>query len=144
MPTAKGKFNLKNPEKYAGKRAPVYRSSWEWAFMTMCDNHPGIISWASESVRIPYKNPMTNRNTFYVPDFLIVFQDKHGNKRAELIEVKPKKETSLQEAGRNKITQARAISNMAKWEAARIWCKQNNLVFRIVTEDDIYRNNKKR
>ena len=135
---AKGKYVVKNPSKYAGLKNPTYRSSWEWAFMQFCDNHPGVIHWASESVKIPYKNPLNNRNTIYVPDFLVIYEDKNGGKRAEVIEIKPKKETNLSMSGRNKITQAKTIQNMAKWEAARLWCKQQNLIFRIVTEDDIF------
>ena len=43
-----GTYNPKNPEKYAGKRLPRYRSGWELTFMRMCDNHPAVLSWASE------------------------------------------------------------------------------------------------
>ena len=82
-------------------KVPTYRSSWEWAFMQFCDNHPGVVQWASEAVKILYKNPLTNRNTIYVPDFLVVYSDKKGNRHAEVIEVKPKKETDIKSAGRN-------------------------------------------
>ena len=129
---AQGKYVIKNPEKYAGNRTPVYRSSWEWAFMQFCDNHPGVIQWASEAIKIPYKNPLTGKNTIYVPDFLVVYQDKNGTKRAEVIEVKPKKETTMEQAGRSRQAQAKVILNSAKWEAANRYCKQNKLVFRIV------------
>lgn len=141
---ARGKYVIKNPSKYSGNKSPTYRSSWEWAFMQFCDNHPGVVQWASEAVKIPYKNPLTNRNTIYVPDFLVVYQDKSGSKHAEVIEVKPKKETDIQSAGRNPITQAKVINNLAKWEAARAWCKQNNLRFRIITEEDIFHRPQKR
>lgn len=135
---AQGKFQIKNPEKYVGNKAPTYRSGWEFVFMTMCDNHPSVLQWASEAVHINYKNPLTGKNTIYVPDFLIVYEDANGKKHAEVIEVKPKKETSLQEAGRSPRAQAAAILNAAKWEAARAWCKHNGLVFKIVTEDQIF------
>ena len=52
---ASGKYTVKNPAKYAGNKTPMYRSSWEWAFMQFCDNHPGVIQWASEAIKIPYK-----------------------------------------------------------------------------------------
>ena len=58
---ASGKYVIKNPEKYMGKRAPTYRSSWELAFMRMCDAHPNITKWASENVKIPYLNPTTGK-----------------------------------------------------------------------------------
>lgn len=135
---AQGKYALKNPSKYAGTKTPTYRSSWEWAFMQFCDNHPSVVQWASEAIQIPYKNPLTGRATVYVPDFLVVYQDKRGNKVAELIEVKPKKETTLENAGRSKKAQAAVILNHAKWEAANRWCKQNSIRFRVVTEDDIF------
>ena len=141
---AQGKFTLKNPEKYSGNRTPTYRSSWEWAFMQFCDNHPSIVQWASEAIQIPYKNPLNGRASVYVPDFLVVYQGRNGKKIAELIEVKPRKETTLENAGRSKITQARAVLNMAKFEAASRWCKQNSIRFRVVTEDDIFHGNKKR
>ena len=78
---AQGKFTITHPEKYSGKGQPTYRSSWEWAFMSFCDNHPAVISWASESIRIPYHNPFTNKNTIYVPDFFVMYQDKNGKKK---------------------------------------------------------------
>ena len=49
---AQGLYQPKNPEKYAGKKTPRYRSSWEWAFMRFCDNNPSIMQWASESIQI--------------------------------------------------------------------------------------------
>jgi hypothetical protein len=80
--------------------------------------------------------------TIYVPDFLMIYTDAGGNQHAEVIEVKPVKETSLQEAGKSPRAQAAAILNMAKWEAARAWCKAHNLVFRVVTENDLFHQGK--
>ena len=70
---AQGKYNLKNPDKYIGNRTPTYRSSWEFAFMKMCDEHAYIQAWASEAVKIPYRNPLTGKHTIYVPDFFIAY-----------------------------------------------------------------------
>jgi hypothetical protein len=135
---ANGFFQLTNPQKYVGKKTPHYRSSWEFVFMTFCDNNPSVLQWASEAVHINYKNPLSGKNTIYVPDFLMVYVDAAGKKHAELVEIKPTKETSLKEAGRSPRAQAAAILNMAKWEAARQWCKAQGLSFRIVTEKDIF------
>ena len=134
---AQGKYQLINPEKYVGNKTPTYRSSWEFVFMQFCDNNPNIINWASEAVHINYRNPLTGKNTIYVPDFLITYGDATGNQRAELIEIKPKKETTL-EGAKNIRDQASAIINMAKWEAARAWAKAHGLTFRVVTEDMIF------
>ena len=65
-----GQFEPKNPRKYVGQRVPIYRSSWEAAFMQFCDTNPNIIAWSSEPVKIPYRNPFTGKYTGYVPDFL--------------------------------------------------------------------------
>jgi hypothetical protein len=134
---ANGFFTMKNPQKYVGKKTPHYRSSWEFAFMTMCDNHPSITSWASEAIHVNYRNPFTNKMTIYVPDFMIVYQDANGQQHAEVIEIKPLKETGLQEA-KSKRDQAFAILNHAKWQAAKAWCASQGLKFRIVTEQDIF------
>ncbi len=135
---ASGFFQLKNPQKYIGKSNPKYRSSWEFVVMELCDNHPGIINWASEAIHINYKNPFTNKNTIYVPDFFVTFIDASGKTHGELWEVKPLKETSLQEAGRSPKAQAAAILNSFKWAAARAFCNSQNLQFRILTEHDIF------
>ena len=134
---AQGKFQLLNPAKYVGNKTPTYRSSWEYVFMQFCDTNPNVLQWASEAVRINYKNPLTGKNTIYVPDFLITYGDATGKQHAELVEVKPLKETTL-EGAKNIRDQASAILNMAKWEAARAWCRANGLTFRIVTEKDIF------
>ena len=58
---AQGKYTLKNPEKYVGGRNPTYRSSWEFAFMRFCDMNENVSKWASEAVKIPYRNPFTGK-----------------------------------------------------------------------------------
>ena len=135
---AQGKFRLKNPEKYGGNRTPTYRSSWEYTFMKFCDEHPGVSQWASEAVKIPYRNPLTGKQTIYVPDFFIVYADKGGKQKVELIEVKPKNQAVKENLGRSRANQAHYVINMAKWEAARAWCKQKGIFFRVITEEDIF------
>jgi len=141
---AQGKYTVKNPDKYVGKRNPTYRSSWEFAFMQFCDNNPSINKWASEAIKIPYKNPFTGKNTIYVPDFFIAYTDADGKQQAELIEVKPLNQTSLTEAKRNKTNQAHAVLNSIKWDAARSWCRQNGITFRIINENDIFHKGSRR
>lgn len=140
---AQGKFNLKNPGKYIGNGSPLYRSSWEWAVMRMCDNNPAILKWASESIRIPYRDPLTGKYTTYVPDFFINYIDKNKKQHAEVWEVKPSTQAVKENLGNNKLNQAHYIRNMAKWEAARAWCKQQNIVFRVISENDIFHKGKR-
>ena len=134
---ANGFYQVLNPEKYVGKGTPHYRSGWEHTFMRFCDNNPSILQWASESIHINYKNPFTNKATIYVPDFFIVYMDKTGAKRAELIEIKPSTQSTL-ESARNTKEQAQAVLNMYKWQAAQAWCKAQGITFRVVTENDIF------
>lgn len=135
---AQGKFALKNPDKYIGGRIPTYRSSWEFAFMKFCDEHPSVSKWASEAVKIPYRNPFTGKHTIYVPDFFIAYVDANGRQHAELIEVKPTSQVTMENAGRNQRNKAHVVLNKAKWEAANAYCRQNNIKFRVVTEQDIF------
>lgn len=140
---AQGKYQIKNPEKYTGRKMPTYRSSWEFTFCTFCDNNPAVIQWASEPFMVPYRNPLTGKNTIYVPDFLIVYLDKNQQKHAEVVEIKPLKETTFESAKTVRDKAAVAL-NMAKWEAARAFCKNYGLKFRIVTEHDIYQGTRRR
>lgn len=135
---SQGFYTVLNPEKYVGKGTPKYRSGWELTFMRFCDNHPSVVSWASECVRIPYKNPFTGRDTFYVPDFLVTYQ-VNGVSRAELIEIKPKAQ-AVMELARSQQEKMAVALNMCKWQAAKIWCKRMGATFRILTEEDIYNN----
>jgi hypothetical protein len=141
---AQGRFEMKNPQKYVGTKTPLARSSWEFVFMRTLDEHQGVENWASESVQIPYRDPLTGRHTIYVPDFFVVYRDKHGKKHAELVEVKPASQTFLEQVGKSRYNQEQYIKNMAKWEAASAWCKQKGIKFRIVNETDIFHQGSKK
>ena len=134
----------KNPEKYKGKYPIIMRSGLERKFVQWCDNNPAIHQWASESIKIPYKDPLTGKQTVYVPDFLVIFVDNNKKKRAELWEVKPAKQAFKESVGKNKYDQAQYVRNMVKWAAAQNWCKQNHVHFRIITEHDLYHTGKKK
>ena len=142
--TAKGRYIPKNPEKCVGQLDPVYRSSWEHTFMLFCDNNPAIEQWASEAVKIPYRDPLTGKNTVYVPDFLIVYSDKNQKRHAEMIEIKPNNQAVKESVGKNPHNQAAYVKNMAKWEAASAWCKARGIQFRVVSERDIFHNGSKK
>jgi len=136
--TYRGFYEIKNLSKYIGSNKPYARSTWELAFMRFCDENTNVLHWGSETIKIPYLNPITHKYTVYVPDFFVVYVDKNGKQHAELIEVKPKKEAALSEAKsvRDKI---RLTINAAKWAAALEFCKKKGIFFRIVTEDDLFR-----
>ena len=135
---ARGKFTMTRPDKYVGTKMPTYRSSWEWSFMRFCDTNESVQKWASEAISIPYRDPLTNRNTIYVPDFFIQYVDKKGKMIVELIEIKPASQTILERVGKNKHNQAQFVKNQAKWAAAALWCRQQGIKFRILNENDLF------
>jgi len=138
-----GIYKLTNPEKYIGTSSPRFRSSWELSVMKMCDENEAIQQWASESIKIPYRDPLTGKPTIYVPDFLVVFVDNKKKKRAEVWEVKPLNQTLKEHVGKNPYNQAQYVKNMVKWAAAKAYCQQNGMKFRIITEHDLYHSGKK-
>ena len=137
---AKDVYKVRNPEKYVGNKPPVYRSSWELTFMQFCDNNPSVQQWASEPVRIPYRDPLTGKGTVYVPDFLIVYLDKNMKNHTEMVEIKPANQMIKEKVGKNPYNQAQYVKNMAKWEAAGLWCRNQNIRFRVINERDIFHN----
>jgi len=106
--------------------------------MNTCDTHPSIQRWASEAISIPYRDPLTNKQTIYIPDFFIQYVDKTGKMFVELIEVKPSNQATLESVGKGKYNQAQFVKNQAKWQAAQIWCKRQGIKFRVLSEKDLF------
>ena len=140
---AQSKFFPKNPQKYIGKGTIFYRSSWEAVFMNFCDTNDAVLKWASESIAIPYIHPLTGKRTNYIPDFFVVYQNKHGKQVAEVIEIKPQKETMMTEGSRTSAKNKLVIAiNHAKWAAATAYCKHHGFTFRVLTENQIFHTGK--
>jgi hypothetical protein len=137
---AQGIFVPTQPKKYIGKHNPKYRSGWEFTFMQFCDRNKNIIQWSSESIIIPYIHPLTGKRTNYIPDFLVVYENKHGQQKAEIVEIKPKKQSLIESRVASARDRAVVAVNHAKWASAMAFCKQNGLTFRVITEDDLFRN----
>jgi hypothetical protein len=141
---AQGKYQVKNKHKYVGKHEPKYRSGWELTFMMFCDNHDSVIQWASEAIQIPYKNPLTGKNTIYIPDFFVLYEDRLGNQKAEIVEIKPKKQSLIESKVANAKQRATVAVNHAKWAAAMAYCKRIGCAFRVITEDDLFYQGKRK
>ena len=138
-----GLYEVKNASKYVGKGKPRFRSGWEMTFMMFLDSNDNVINWASEPVRIPYRNPLTGKMTMYVPDFIVTYKGPKESMRAELIEIKPKNQSLIE--GKMKDSQRAVVAqNYAKWDAATKWAKQNGLTFRVITEDMIFHQGRKK
>lgn len=135
---AQGKYKVQNTNKYIGKNLPKYRSGWELSFMMFCDKHDSVLNWASESIQIPYRNPFTGKPTVYIPDFFVLYQDKNGNQRAEIVEIKPKKQSLIESRVASARDKATVALNHAKWAAAKAYAKKIGVNFRVITEDDLF------
>ena len=138
-----GIYTVRNPGKYVGKGTPRYRSGWEMTFMMFLDSNDNIVQWASESITIPYRNPITGKQSMYVPDFFVTYRGRDNTTRAELIEIKPKNQ-SLIESRMSDRDRAIVAVNYAKWASAQKWCQRNGLTFRVINEDQIFHQGSKR
>ena len=139
----KGRYTPKNPKKYKGDyHNIVYRSLWERKFMVYCDNSDNILEWGSEEIIIPYLSPWDGKLHRYFPDFYIKVKQAKGNIKKFIIEVKPKKQTKppkpVSRKTRRWLNEVKTYSiNEAKWKHAKEWCENNNMEFKILTEEEL-------
>lgn len=138
-----GKYDLKNPSKYKGTLPVIYRSSWEHRVFYFLDNNPAIIEWASESIIIPYKSQVDNSMHRYYIDVNFIANDRQGNQKRYLIEIKPYEQTIPPKTPTKRTPKAVQRYNQAvltfqknqdKWLYARAWAKNNGYIFDIWTE----------
>jgi TnsA endonuclease N terminal len=134
----KGIYQPVNRKKYIGKYPIQYRSSWELPAMQVFDAEPNVLAWASESVSIPYRNPLTGRWSLYIPDFLIIYLDSKATKHCELMEIKPEQQMPEFQGKVSSRTKLMQVINAAKWMAAMAYCTRRNWHFRIVTERELF------
>ena len=138
-----GRFRPSNIKKYRGDyRNIIYRSSWEKVFMSYCDKNENVIEWGSEEVIIPYRSPLDNRLHRYLPDFYVKERDKSGVPKKYIIEVKPKRQCTAPKVQTTKNRKyVREVmeyaKNQAKWGAARTWCADRSMEFKVLTEDNL-------
>lgn len=140
---AQGFYEPKNPQKYVGKHKPRYRSGWELTFMNFCDNNDNVIYWASEAIAVPYRNPFTGKPSQYIPDFFVVYKNKYGKQIAEVVEIKPKKQSLIESKVASAKDRMVVALNHCKWQAAMAYCKQQGYTFRVITEDDLFYNGRR-
>ena len=138
-----GFFHPRNPEKYMGNpNNIVYRSSWELKFMQWCDRNENILNYGSEEFYIPYFNPVKQKVCKYFPDFILKVKEQNGEIKKYVVEIKPKKQTAPPKP-KSRVTKSYIQevytyeTNMAKWEAAKEFCKDNMIEFKIITENEL-------
>tara|TARA_B100000315_G_scaffold57494_1_gene51776 strand:+ start:109 stop:459 length:351 start_codon:yes stop_codon:yes gene_type:complete len=111
--------------------------------MVYCDTNESVIEWGSEEVIIPYLSPWDGRIHRYFPDFYIKIKQHDGSIKKFIIEVKPKKQCSPPPSKPKRRTKKWFNEvetwgiNEAKWKYATEWCNNNNMEFKILTEDHL-------
>lgn len=142
--TLQGKYRPQNPEKYHGDYTNIlFRSSWERTFMKWLDTNPSVKKWQSEEKAIWYYNPVQKKQCRYFPDFIVEYERKDGITMQEMVEIKPYRQVIGPPENPKRRTKAWVgqvmtyLVNQAKWEAARKYCENKGMNFRIVTEKEL-------
>lgn len=139
----KGRYKPLNPQKYIGDHTKIiYRSLWERKFMLFCDKNTNILKWSSEEIAIPYFFTIDKKVHKYYVDFIIQMKDKNSQIKTYLIEIKPNKQTKQPEKRKNTKKYVKELveweKNKCKWEAAKIYAKEKNWEFKILTENELF------
>lgn len=109
----------------------TFRSSWEKKYAYYCENNPDIKYWGSECIQIPYILYDGTHHTYY-PDFLL--EMTNGDKI--VVEIKPASECHRPLCENGYLWNA-YTKNMCKWAAAKQFCEDRGMQFRILTEQTI-------
>jgi hypothetical protein len=141
----KTKYEPKYPEKYTGNwKNIVCRSNWERKFCKYLDENQNVVRWSSEEIKIPYLSTIDKQIHHYYPDF--VFEALKEDKTVEtfMIEIKPKKQTLQPKPRKNKRAYLNECityeTNLCKWKAASKYCTDNGWIFKILTEENLFKN----
>ena len=139
----RGRYYPTHPKKYKGNPSNIiYRSLWERKFMVYCDKNDRILEWGSEEFFIPYRSLIDGKIHRYFPDFYVKVKTKQGTTKKWVVEVKPKIQTRPPRTPKRKtkkyINEVRNWAiNDAKWKNAIEYCKDRNMEFIIITEDEL-------
>ena len=135
----RGLYRPTNPKKYVGNtKQIVYRSLLERRFMRYCDLNEDILYWASEELPVRYYNPLDKKYHRYFPDFVV----KTVNNDKYMIEIKPSRQAVKPKPPKKKTKSYMResfeyIKNQAKWQAAKSYCDDNGMQFKLITEKDL-------
>lgn len=105
------------------------------------DLNQNVLKWASEEFSIPYYSHVDEKWRRYFPDFLCEIRSKNNQVETYLIEVKPLKQTKEPKKKSSKkylAEMARYSINKSKWEAAEKLCDENDWIFKIITEKELF------
>ena len=138
-----GKYKVKNKEKYVGNLHECeFRSSWELRYMKYLDNRHNVLEWGSETVKIPYYNPVEKKTRRYFVDFYVKVKTKTGQIKKYIIQIKPhsqclppKKPKRRSSKYRNELQAY--VRNQSKWRAAKKWAEKRDWEFIVLTEKEL-------
>lgn len=146
-----GKYVPNHPEKYRGDvNNIIHRSGWEKTVMEYLDDNKNVLEWASEELYIWYKSPVDGKWHRYFPDFIMTAINKKGDVETFILEVKPYKQTIEPETRKKRKTKALVEEvvtwgiNSSKWEAAKQYCEKRGWKFRLITEKELGKWQKKK
>ena len=80
----------------------------------------------------------------YLLMIFVVYQNRFGKQVAEVVEIKPKKQSLIESKAASARDRAIVAVNHAKWAAAMAYCKGQGYTFRVITEDDLFFNGQKK
>lgn len=140
-----GWYTPKNPEKYKNPDKRIaYRSKMELKFCQICDMNPRITEWTSETLAIPYRNPVKNKICNYYIDYCIKIYTIKGEIKKYMVEVKslgmlqppsPISQFASKVAKRNyMMKKATYATNMAKKSAAIKYAEKYGYQYIFLTE----------
>ena len=134
----KGRYKIKNPDKYAGDPTKVvYRSLWERNAFRWCEDNPKVKLWNSEEVVVPYVSTVDKKLHRYFVDLLIQMDDK----QTYLVEIKPKNQTIAPKKRRKTKKYINEVltyaKNNDKWEAANQFAEHKGWKFQVWTEETL-------
>ena len=135
----RGLYRPTNPKKYVGNtKQIVYRSLLERRFMRYCDLNEDILYWASEELPVRYYSPLDKKYHRYFPDFIV----KTVNNEKYMIEIKPSRQAVKPKPPKKKTKSYMResfeyIKNQAKWQAAKSYCEDKGMKFKLITEKDL-------
>lgn len=139
-----GVYKPINSQKYKGNDLPRFLSSWELKLFRWCDMNEDVVEWGSESIAIPYHNPVTEKTSCYFPDVILKMKINNQIKKY-LIEIKPYRQTqdpkNFDQSRKKKKTiiyeNLNYLKNVAKWSAAKKWADKMGYEFNILTEKEL-------
>lgn len=102
------------------KKKLWYRSSYEFQAYKILEKVAKVVKYEAEPIYIPYRFQGLVKN--YVPDILVTYDD---NTR-ELIEIMSEWQTG-------------DSIRLVKFQSAKKYCKNNNIIFSVWTEKEIFR-----